>query len=183
MPDKVLAFDELPDKFLVGLDMIKAEGFPRHWKDWMGKSKKIMRIPPDKNPLTGEVRTYKPIEEEDYFFYTVDWNIRAQEDRWKEITDYVRLNAPEDLRLPEDLIDLAKPLAQDKLAAIDLEPEDVVIISLKKAADLKDKKEIKSEKIFKCEEPGCTAEFEGSYGKNSLRMHTSKKHKKEAVSA
>lgn len=180
VPDKVLAFDELPEQFLVGLDMTKADGFPRHWKEWMGKSKRTMRIPPEKNPLTGEVITYKPIEEEDYFFYLIDWNIRSQEDRWKEITAYVKANAPSDMRLPEKLEDIAVALAKDKLEAVSLEPEDVLVISLLKITKPLVSIEEK-DKIFKCAEPDCSREFEGSYGKNALRLHILKKHQKEEV--
>jgi hypothetical protein len=183
MPDKVIAFDSLPDRLLVGLDMTKAEGFPRHWKEWMGKQKRIMRIPPERNPLNGEVRTFKPIEEEDYFFYLVDWNIRSQEDRWKEISDYVRLNAPQDMRIPEKLQDMAKPLAKDKLEAVALEPEEVPVIPLPKAesADAPQNETITgSAEVFavKCDE--CVAEFKS---KQAVRMHKMKKHPKVTAAA
>ena len=182
MPDKVLAFDELPDHLLAGLDMTKADGFPRHWKEWLGKSKRTMRIPPERNPLTGEVRTYKPIEEEDYFFYLIDWNIRSQEDRWKEITAYVKANAPSDMRISEKLEDMAVPLAKDKMEAVSLEPEQTPVIPLNKSVVVSDTpKETKGPEtsvknnILKCEEKGCTSEFDKPRG---LRMHNMKKHPK-----
>lgn len=184
MPDKVLAFEELPERFLAGLDMTRADGFPRHWKEWMGKRKRITRIPPERNPLTGEVRTYQPIVEEDHFFYLVDWNIRVQEDRWKEITDYVRLHAPQDMRIPEKLDDMAKPLAKDKLESVSLEPEEVVVIQIpKEAAPLVGSNgiELKSEVVpsgamYPCEESkDCNAEFPS---KPALRMHIMRKHPK-----
>lgn len=190
MPDKVLAFDSLPDRLLVGLDMTKADGFPRHWKEWMGKTKRVTRIPPERNPMTGEVRTYKPIEEEDYYFYLVDWHIRVQEERWDEIKEFVRKYAPQDERLPDKLEDLAKPLAKDKLEAVSLEPEEVNIIKIPlqhqervvaaSDGDAVKPQVIKTEPDAKivCPEEGCGKEF-GS--KQAIRLHTLKKHSKKPV--
>lgn len=191
MPDKVLAFNDLPDRLLVGLDMTKADGFPRHWKEWMGKRKRVTRIIPETNLLTGEVRTYAPIEEEDYFFYLVDWHVRVQEDRWNEIKEFTKKYAPQDMRLPDKLEDLAKPLAKDKLEAVSLDPEDVVVIPIleefqeKKPALLAPSgKEVskvvepKKEPMV-CPEPGCGKEFKNKQG---IFIHNLKKHgKKQAV--
>ena len=178
MPDRVLAFDELPARLLVGLEMTRADGFPRHWKEWMGKTKRTIRVQQEKNPLTGQMTTYKPIEEEDCFFYLIDWNIRIQEDRWEEIKKYVKTHAPVDMRLPDKLEDLAVPLAKDKLEAVSLEPEDMPVIPLSPDISLVkpsgEPVEKTSEiKMYKCEEKDCGREFDDKRG---IRMHRMKKH-------
>jgi len=187
MPDRVIAFDELPQRLLHGFEMCRADGFPRHWKEWMGKTKKVTQIPPEKDLLTGQVRRFDPIVEEDAFFYLVDWTINSNEEKWKEICDYVRQNVSKDVRLQEKLEDMALPLAANKTDSVTLEPEDVVVIPLpKEAAPLLDASGNEPKKsaplmVEKCPEEGCTAEFEGKYARNALRMHKERKHKKVAV--
>lgn len=187
MPDKVLAFDSLPENLLKGFELCRADGFPRHWKEWLGKKKKITKVSPEKDLLTGNVRYYDPIVEEDSYFYLVDWNLNQNDEQWKEVCNYVKKMAPKDFRLTDDLTELAKPLANNKTDGVSLEPEDVIVIPLVKESQtltelpskvpaLKDSKE----SILACSE--CNRAFEGPYGKNALRMHMMK-HKKEKVVA
>lgn len=186
MPDKVIAFDELPERLLTGFEMIPADGFPRHWKEWLGKKKKYIQIPPEKDFMTGQVRRFTPIEEENYYFYVVDAMLQPSVEKWQEVCDYVRTHVSKETRLTERLEDMAKALAPDKISPITLEPEEVVCIKIEKeAAPLLDssgavvvvKKDIK---VVPCDEPGCKAQFEGQWAKNAQRMHKMKAHKKEA---
>lgn len=175
MPDKVIAFDELPEDLVKGFEMIKADGFPKYWKKWLGEREVITRIAPELNPVTGQRRTFEPIVEKDSYFYLVDWNLKPVVEKWKELESYVRAKVPSDFRLTDKLEDMAKPLAADKVAGISLEPDDVVVIPIPKEARLAS---IKNETVmYKCEEPGCDREFDH---KNGVRLHTMKKHPKKA---
>lgn len=180
MPDKVIAFDSLPERLLLGFEMSRADGFPRHWKEWLGKRKKVTMIPPEKDFLTGQVRRFDPIVEENFFFYLVDWTINSDEEKWKEICDYVRQHVSKDVRLKEKIEDMALPLAANKTDGVTLEPEDVPVIPLpKEEPGLINLNAGEPIQIIKCTEEGCKAEFEGKYAKNALRMHRMKKHEKE----
>lgn len=189
MPDKVIAFNDLPERLLEGFEMCSADGFPRHWKEWMGKQKKVTRIPPEKDLLTGQVRRFEPIIEEDAFFYLVDWHLGPVVERWAAVCDFVRAHVDKETRLKDKIDDMAVPLAGNKSDSVTLEPEDVPVIPIPieyqekepKLASLvgNEPKEIVPQgTIFKCPEYGCGREFEA---KQALRMHTIKKHSKAKV--
>ncbi len=178
MPDRVIAFDELPEDLLKGFEMIRADGFPRQWKEWMGKKKKVTPIPPEKDFLTGAVRRFDPIVEEDSFFYLVDYMIQPIVERWQSVCDYVRQHVDKDVRLKDKIDDMAIPLGPDKVS-LTLEPEEVPIIPLPR--DSKVEKEPEVSQFIKCEEEGCNAEYSGKFAKQALRMHKQKKHAKEKV--
>lgn len=197
MPDKVIAFDELPERFLQGFELCKAEGFPRHWKEWLGKSKNVIKVPPEMDVFTKQVRKFDPIVEEDCFFYLVDWNLGPVVQRWQDICDFVRRVVPKDFRLAEKIDSMALPLASNKTDSVTLEPEDVVVIPIplefqEKKDNIVSKPEVDKLKeelesknvprgiVVKCETEGCDFEAEGKYAKNSLRMHM-KKHQVKAT--
>jgi len=182
MPDKVIAFDELPEDLVKGFEMIKAEGFPKYWKKWMGEREVVIKIPSVINPVTGQRQVFDDFVEKDSYFYLVDWNVNPVVEKWKRIEEYVRQKVSSDFRLTDKLEDMAKPLAPNKVDGITLEPDDVVVIPLPKEsvkADLK-KNETISKPMVKCEEPGCDREFDDKRG---LRMHNMKRHpkKEEAI--
>lgn len=180
LPDRVIAFDELPEDLVKGFEMVPANGFPRHWKEWLGKKKRVTVIPAEKDPFTGQMRRSEPSIEEDYYFYLVDDSIGSDVDRWKDVCDYVKRNAPENFRLKEKIEDMAKPLAPNKTDSVMLEPEEVIVIPLAKAEEAK-KAEEKAKNVVKCDE--CDSTFEGQWAANALRMHKNKKHKKAEVNA
>lgn len=190
MPDRVIAFDELPARLLEGFELCRADGFPRHWKEWLGKTKKITKIPPEKDFYTGQMRKFDPIIEEDYFFYLVDWTLNPVIEKWAEVCDFVRQHVDKDVRLKEKIEDMALYLAANKTDGVTLEPEDVPVIpipiqyqekngSVISSGDpLIKKKEPKPSEFLKCGEEGCLYEAEGVYAKQSIRMHKMKKHPK-----
>ena len=184
MPDRVIAFDELPEDMVKGFELCRADGFPRHWKDWLGKKKKVTIVPPEKDPFTGQARRFAPIVEEDHFFYLVDWTIGTDEERWQELSSYVKANAPKDFRLLDKIEDMAVPLAPNKTDGVTLEPEEVPVIPLPKVEQAEApviKNETKPSHMVKCDEPGCNYEAQGVYAKNSVRLHKTKKHKEVAT--
>lgn len=190
LPDRVIAFDELPERLVQGFEMCRADGFPRHWKDWMGKKTKVTPIPPEKDLLTGQVRRFEPIVEEDYFFYMVDWNINPIVEKWQEVCEYVRTHVDKDTVLKEKITDMALRFGPDKASGIELDPEEVPVIKIIKDVSLLNQsgKETpvlpkKDTVILKCEQEGCGFEAEGVYAKNKIRMHKMKRHPKKEVAA
>lgn len=172
MPDKIIAFDELPEDLVKGFEMIKAEAFPKYWKKWLGEKEVTIKIPSEINPVTGQRRIYEPIVERDSYFYLVDWNLKPVVEKWNEIESYVRSHVPSTFRLKDKLEDMALPLAPDRTSGITLEPDDVVVIPIpKEERGVAFKNE--SKPMVKCEEPGCDREFDDKRG---LRMHRMKKH-------
>lgn len=133
MPDKIIAFDGLPDDLVQGLEMRAPDGMPRHWKDWLGSKKKVTKINPERDPYTGAVRVFNPIVEEGPFFYVVDEMLNHDREKWEAICDYVRRNAPKDFRLKDKIEDMAKPMAPDVRSEMKLEPEEVPVIPLGEA--------------------------------------------------
>lgn len=195
-PDRVIAFDELPERLLEGFEMIRADGFPRYWKEWLGKRKKTIKLPREIDPLTKTVIIHQPIIEEDAFFYLVDANLEPVMDKWREVCDFVKQHVSKETRLMDKIDDMAIPLASNQAEGVTLEPEDVPVIPIpvefqEKSPKLAgpDGSEIKNEAKrkqpesirVKCSEDGCPSEFEGPYAKNALRMHTMKRHSKEKV--
>lgn len=195
MPDRVIAFDELPKRLLEGFELCPAAGFPRHWKEWLGKTEKITKIPPEKDFLTGQVRRFDPIIESDAYFYLVDWTLNPVMEKWKEVCDFVRQHVDKDVRLMEKLEDMALPLAANKTDGVTLEPEEVPVIPIPLQFQEKTPvlavpglhpmtAEEKKQGFIMCGEEGCKYEASGPWAKNSIRMHKMKRHpKKEPVAA
>lgn len=188
LPDKVIAFDELPERMLEGFEMIRAEGFPNYWKKWMGTIKRKIKVTPERDPETRKMIYFDPILEEDCFFYLVDPGIKPVMDKWKSVEEYVRRKVSPEFRLTDRLEDMAKPLAKDKTEGLSLEPDDVIIIPLPKETPvLVDQKGLPTKTssdestTVKCDQ--CDKEYDGVYAKNALRLHKNKKHAKEVVAA
>lgn len=133
MTDKVIAFDELPMELLEGLEMRKQDFLPRHWRDFLGTREKVINMPPYLDPMTRQMVKCDPIVEKAPFAWIVDWEVNQDKDRWQEISNYVRRNAPKDFRLLDKIEDMAKPMGQTVQGELTLEPEDVPIIPLPKA--------------------------------------------------
>jgi hypothetical protein len=174
MPDKVIAFDELPADLLEGLEMCDCSKLPRDWRDFIGTREKPIRIPPDRDPLTGQVRTYTPVVQKGPYAYLIDWEINHDKERWQEIESYVRRNAPKDFRLLDKIADMAKPMGQDAHSELSLEIESVVVIPLPKTEEKEPEVATVSVETFKCSD--CDKEFDKKQG---LRLHRLKKHEQK----
>jgi hypothetical protein len=132
MPDKVIAFDELPQDLLNGLEMQDESKMPRHWRDFIGSREKVTKIKPYIDPMTRQLVECDPVIQKGPFTWIVDWELNSNKERWQEISSYVRRNAPRDFRLLDKIEDMAKPFASNVSSEITLEPEEVVIIPLPK---------------------------------------------------
>jgi gamma-glutamylcyclotransferase (GGCT)/AIG2-like uncharacterized protein YtfP len=129
--DKVMAFDTLPEELLKGLRPVFPSGFPRHWKAWLNeigsKAKVVYTI------------NKEEVEKEEACFFGIEYvTLNKDKERWQEIVSYVRRTCDPSIRLLDKFEDMAKPLAPDSYQPLDLEPEDVPVIPLKKTLIVKD---------------------------------------------
>lgn len=183
MPDKMIGFDELPEDLLNDLEMQNEKALPRYWRDWLGTRKRTIKIKSYVDPMTRKLIECAPIVEEGAYTWTVDWEINSNQEAWSKIVSYVRQNVQEGFRLLDRLEDMAKPMAPNVSESITLEPEDIVIIPLKK--NIPDgKKTDSAEPISSPQAPSyncneCGKPFESKQG---LILHRTKKHP-EKVSA
>lgn len=106
--DRMIGFEELPERMVKGLKRGAIDGLPRHWKDYLEVSKT------DKDPRPFYILEYK--------------TINADKERWQEIGNYVRATTAKEVRLLDRLEDMALPMAPDSYSAMTLEPEDILII-------------------------------------------------------
>lgn len=113
IPDKMIAFDELPKQMLVEAEKINPRdlGLPRHW-DALGTQYAL-------------------------YYKTINKHKMA----WEEICGFVPRNAPRDLRLRDDLSSMAIPASQSSNEGIKIEPEDIPVIKILKESVAVDKKE------------------------------------------
>jgi hypothetical protein len=196
MPDRVIAFDSLPERLLQGFELCAAEGFSREWKNFLGKMKRTVKVPPDRDPFTGQMRSYAPIVEENYFFYLVDFNINPVVEKWEEVCNFVRRVVDRDVRLLDDMRKMAIPLAPNKTDGVSILPEDVPVIPIPlqyqergeglqevngiiipndvKKAPSDIKKTPKSDTVAKCND--CDKEYRGASARAALSLHKRKKH-------
>lgn len=190
IPDKVIGFDELPKEYTDGLEMHDSSKLGRVWRDFIGKRERIIQIKPELDPITRQWRTFSPVRESSYFTYIIDSELNADKEKWGEILQYVRRNAPMtwkqtgsdgqevSIKLMDEIEKMAKPLAKDAHSELDLEPEDVIVIPLKKVSDEKteDGPTVSVANIpqgFTCGD--CGKNFDSEHG---LSVHSSRLHKK-----
>jgi len=187
MPDKMIAFDELPEDLLKDFDMQSEKSLPRYWREWIGNRTRTIKIKPYVDPMTRQLIHCAPIEEEAPFTWVVDWEINSNKDAWSMIAAYVRQNVQEGFRLLDKLEDMAKPLAPNVSEQITLEPEDILIIPLKKAVAVEAPPAdsgaapvpppvANKEASFKCAD--CGKEFASKQG---VVLHRTKKHSEKVT--
>lgn len=130
MPDKVIAFDELPKDLLEGLEMFDCSRLPKDWREFIGTRERHIRIAPEIDPFTRQRITFPPLVQKAPYAFLIDWEVNSNKERWQEISNYVKRNAPKDFRLMDKIEDMAKPMAADAHSELTLEPEDVVVVPL-----------------------------------------------------
>lgn len=99
-PDRMLAFNKLPDDLLKGVEKSNGEGLPRYWKQY-GTQYVLIYI-----------------------------GVNKDKERWSEIQSFVHQNVNKDFRVMDDLLNMAKPMAKDSKAELSLEPEDIIEIPI-----------------------------------------------------
>ena len=137
MPDKVIAFEGLPEELLNEFEMLNCSKLPRHWRDFIGTRERIVKIKPERDPYTGKMSENTIVKETAPFCWVVDREINKDKEAWRVVESYVKRNAPKDFRLTDPIVEIetgkstmAKPMANDANSELSLEPEDVVIIPL-----------------------------------------------------
>lgn len=183
MPDKLIAFDSLPKSYLEGLEMHDCSKLGRAWRDFIGKVERITQVKPELDPITRQMRTFPVIKETAPFAYLIDWETNHDKERWGEIVEYVRKNAPVTwkqagadgaevaIRMMDDLEKMAKPLGSDAHSEGILEPEDVNIIPLAKIVEEEGPTVEVVTIDFKCNQ--CEKSFDSKQG---ILVHKRKKH-------
>lgn len=131
LPDKIIAFDELPERLLKDADMRPPSGLPRFWHTMIGTHKKLVKGSKERN-IDGTWLTIKDSYEEGPFFYLLDYqDVNSHKDAWRAIEDFVRVNAKEiqavnETSLTERLDSLALPMAVDSKSELSLDPQDIL---------------------------------------------------------
>lgn len=177
MPDRVIAFDELPEDLVAPFEMFDCSKLPREWRDFIGTRERHIKVRPELDPVTRQWIKYPELVEKAPFAYLFDREINKDKEAWTAIEDYVKRNAPKDFRLMDRIADMAKPMGQDVHSELSLEVEDVVVIPLPKVdaekepeAQVTISKEVPE--VLKCDK--CDAVFEDKRG---LSNHKRFKHK------
>lgn len=125
-PDKLIAFDELPERFLKNLEMRGCEGLPRHWKQFVGEHERHIHGTLEKNMLTNKIeKVGEEVIVAPYFYVLWYREINQDKERWSEITAFVKRVVHLTFRLMDKLEDMALPMAVDAHGELKLEPEDL----------------------------------------------------------
>lgn len=113
-PDRVIAFDELPESMIRTVRRGPIAGWPRHWREFMGVKRDDQYAMP---------------------FYILDYiTMNADKEKWQEITSYVKRNIDPSVRLLDKVEAMAVRVAPDSYSDLTVEPEDVPVLKLPKAA-------------------------------------------------
>lgn len=108
--DRVIAFDELPESLTRGVTRGTANGLPSSWHSFLGIKRGDAKALP---------------------FYVLDFRtLNRDKERWQEIGNYVRRSTDKEVRLLDNLYDMAKPMSTDSYSSLELDPEDVTIIPI-----------------------------------------------------
>lgn len=147
--DKMIAFDSLPERLLKGIRTRDISGMPRYWAKWLndnGCTRDVYRttteVLPDRNLKVNKIS----IGQEPCFYVLEYTDLNTDKEKWQEISNYVRKAVITTTRLMDKLEDMAKKMAQDPHAQLELEPEDVPVIEVPKEviAERDDKEIIRS---------------------------------------
>jgi hypothetical protein len=186
VPDKMIAFDELPEYLLEGIELHDCGKMTKDWREFIGLREKLIKLKPERNLITQQMETFPPIVQKGYYAYLIDREINPDKDRWREIESYVKRNAPKDFRLTDPIVDIetgkstmAKALANDSQSEIMLEPEEVIVIPLPKIEETVEAQheagiatvELAPKEEFKCDK--CDKSYPS---KPAIRMHKMKAH-------
>lgn len=136
--DKMIAFDSLPNYMVRGIKTKPFDGFQSFWKRW-AKEHESTRTMSVLDPETG----IKSDQEQPCTFMLDYKMVNEDKQKWQEITNYVRKAVDLSVRLMDKIEDMAIKLSKDSYSELDIEPEQVPIISLPKpvSAKVEDKDE------------------------------------------
>jgi len=133
--DKVVGFEMLPERLIKGIRTREVSGFPRAWARWLssvGSVRDVFRTETSRKPDSTYQYSYTVIGKEPCFFVLEYKDINSDKEAWKHISDYIKQVVGQEVRLKERIEDMARALAPDGKAPLELEPEDVPVIPLPK---------------------------------------------------
>lgn len=131
--DRVIVFDELPERFTKGVRTKEAAGFPRAWAKWLasiGSMRPVMKTETTVDLARNYTFKHTPIGQEPCFFVLDYTDINADKQRWREICEYLRLNVGPEVRLKEKIEEMALQLAPNATQPLSVEPEDIPVINV-----------------------------------------------------
>lgn len=129
--DKVIVFDELPERLIQGVRTCAADGFPRAWAKWLGSIGSVRPVfRTETNVDLARNWTFKktPIGQEPCFFILDYTDLNADKQRWREICEHLRANVGPEVRLKEKIEEMALAFAANPTQPLSIEPEDIPVI-------------------------------------------------------
>lgn len=129
--DRVIVFDELPERLMKNVRTREAAGFPRAWAKWLasiGSLRTVFKTETSVDLARNWTYKYTPIGQEPCFFMLDYMDINADKERWREICEYLRMNVGPEVRLKEKMEEMALALAPNPTQPLSVEPEDIPVI-------------------------------------------------------
>jgi len=129
--DRLIVFDELPERFTKGVKTREAAGFPRSWAKWLisiGSMRTVFKTDTTVDLARNYTYKHTPIGSEPCFFVLDYTDLNDDKQRWREICEYLRLHVGPEVRLKEKVEDMAMPLAAGSTQPLSVEPEDIPVI-------------------------------------------------------
>lgn len=131
--DKMIAFDSLPDRLIKGIRTRDIAGMPRYWAKWLienGSVRDSFKTETEELP-DRKLRVHKSKVGEEPCFYVLDYKETNQDkEKWQEIANFVRRTVDTKVRLLDRLEDMARKMAPDCHAQLEIEPEDIPVIKI-----------------------------------------------------
>lgn len=131
--DKVIVFDELPERLTKNVRTREAAGFPRAWAKWLasiGSTRPVFMTETTVDEGRNWKFTHTPIGKEPCFFVLDYSDINSDKEAWRNICEYLRMNVGPEVRLKEKVEDMALALASSSTQPLSIEPEDIPVIPI-----------------------------------------------------
>lgn len=148
--DKMIAFNSLPKRILSGVRTRDIAGMPRYWGKWLednGCTRDVFKTETETRP-DRSLHVTRTVMGKEPCFYLLDYtDLNVDKEKWQEIGNYVRKAVDTKFRLLDKLEDMAKKMAPDSHAQLDLEPEDIPVIIIP-AEEETVSRETKKEEMF-----------------------------------
>lgn len=131
--DRLIAFDSLPERLVRNIKTRDISGMPRYWAKWMMENGSVRQVFKIQEKMS-ENRTLQvskaPIGNEPCFYVLEYKDVNADREKWEEICNYVRRTVETKVRLMDRIEDMAKKMAPDSHAQLEIEPEDIPVIEV-----------------------------------------------------
>lgn len=131
--DKVIVFDSLPERLYKNVKTRAADGFPRSWARWLtqiGSLRPFYKTTTMVDLARNYTFTHEPMGKEPCFFVLDYQDINADKEIWRNICDYLKANCGPEVRLKEKIDEMALALAGNPTQPLEVEPEDVPVVSV-----------------------------------------------------